>query len=57
MKKQNRPNQKPSVVARAQSTIVFCGDAEQVSEGFALALEAMDANADLLMRETLPKQH
>jgi hypothetical protein len=35
--------------ARADSTIVFCGDAQEVSDGFALALEAMAANADSLM--------
>jgi len=35
--------------ARADSFIVFCGDAQEVSDGFALALEAMAANADSLM--------
>ena len=35
--------------ARADSFIVFCGDAQEVSDGFALALKAMAANADLLI--------
>ncbi|WP_456727458.1 hypothetical protein [Bradyrhizobium sp. USDA 3364] len=35
--------------ARAHRTIVICGDAAQVSAGFALALDAMDANAEVLM--------
>ena len=35
--------------ARADSFLVFCGDAREVSDGFALALEAMAANADSLM--------
>jgi len=34
--------------------IVFCGDAQQVSEGFALALNAMEANADALMMGAEP---
>jgi hypothetical protein len=34
--------------------IVFCGDAQQVSEGFALALSAMEANAEVLMMGTEP---
>jgi hypothetical protein len=43
--------------ARANSIIVFCGDAQQVRDGFALALDAMEANADSLMMgtELLPK--
>jgi pyruvate/2-oxoacid:ferredoxin oxidoreductase beta subunit len=32
-----------------KSVIVFFGDAQQVSAGFALALSAMEANADVLM--------
>ena len=53
MKKQNQSNLNPSRLSiRAESAIVFCGDAQQVSEGFALALEAIDANAELLIRET-----
>jgi hypothetical protein len=32
--------------------IVFCGDAQQISDGFALALYAMEANADSLMMST-----
>ena len=35
--------------AGADSFLVFCGDAREVSHGFALALEAMAANADSLM--------
>jgi hypothetical protein len=34
--------------ALSRETIVFCGDAEQVSAGFALALSAMEAHPDLL---------
>ena len=37
-----------------RSMIVFHGDAQQVSDGFALALEAMAANADLLMTHPEP---
>jgi len=36
-------------IAECDSTIVFCGDAQQVSHGFALALNAMESNADALM--------
>ena len=36
-------------IAECDSTIVFCGDAQQVSDGFALALNAMESNADALM--------
>jgi hypothetical protein len=36
----------------SDSVIVFCGDARQISDGFALALYAMEANADLLMMST-----
>jgi hypothetical protein len=36
----------------SDSVIVFCGDAQQISNGFALALNAMEANADLLMMST-----
>jgi hypothetical protein len=34
--------------------IVFCGDAQQVSDGFALALNAMESHAHLLMMGTEP---
>jgi hypothetical protein len=40
--------------ARTNSFIVFCGDAQQVRNGFALALNAMEANADSLMMGTEP---
>jgi hypothetical protein len=53
-----RPSRARSI-ARADdnSIIVFCGDAQQVRDGFALALDAMEANADSLMMgtEQLPK--
>ena len=38
----------------ANSMIVFCGDAQQVSDGFALALNAMESHAHLLMMGTEP---
>ena len=41
-------------IAECDSTIVFCGDAQQVSYGFALALNAMESNADALMRGIEP---
>jgi hypothetical protein len=36
----------------SDSVIVFCGDAQQISDGFALALYAMEANAHSLMMST-----
>jgi hypothetical protein len=39
----------PQTPATESRTIVFCDDAEQVSAGFALALNLMETNADLLM--------
>ena len=40
------------------STIIFCGDAEQVSAGFALALNMMEVHADLLITTLQPtSQH
>ncbi|WFU38406.1 hypothetical protein QA640_28775 [Bradyrhizobium sp. CB82] len=36
-------------VMKPRDVIVFCGDAEQVRAGFALALHAMQARDDLLM--------
>ena len=52
--------QKAGVITPActSSFIVFCGDAQQVRDGFALALNAMEANADSLMMgtEPLPKR-
>ncbi|MGL3212836.1 hypothetical protein E3H11_36690 [Bradyrhizobium brasilense] len=44
----SRDEQNARTVARSHQTIVFCGDAEQVRTGFALALDAMDAHADVL---------
>ena len=41
-------------IAECDSTIVFCGDAQQVSDGFALALNAMESNADALMMSIEP---
>jgi hypothetical protein len=40
--------------SRECSTIVFCGDAEQVSAGFALALNVMEVHADLLITTLQP---
>jgi hypothetical protein len=40
--------------SRECSTIVFCGDAELVSEGFALALNVMEVHADLLITSLEP---
>jgi len=55
VKESNRPTSKSSIArSRTESSIVFCGDAQQVSDGFALALELMAANADLLPIETEP---
>jgi hypothetical protein len=48
----------PTVLhSRARSTIVFCGDSEQVGAGFALALAVMEAHEDLLIMglESNPK--
>jgi hypothetical protein len=44
-----RSGQRPIVPECADSVVVFCGDAQQVSEGFALALEVMEVNADSLV--------
>jgi hypothetical protein len=43
--------------SRERSTIVFCGDAEQVGAGFALALAVMKAHENLLIMslESNPK--
>ena len=43
------PSAERSIATEWDSTIVFCGDAQQVSYGFALALNAMESNADALM--------
>jgi hypothetical protein len=44
-----RPRERSLAPACANSILVFCGDAQQVSDGFALALNAMESNAHLLM--------
>jgi hypothetical protein len=49
-----RSRERPGTPAPTNSMIVFCGDAQQVSEGFALALSAMEANAEALMMGTEP---
>jgi hypothetical protein len=36
------------------ATIVYCGDAMPVSEGFAIAPAAMEANANRLMNVVMP---
>ena len=40
--------QQSVVRSRKRRTVVFYGDAEQVSAGFALALNVMESHADLL---------
>jgi hypothetical protein len=35
-------------------TVVFCGDAEQVGAGFALALALMEANEEFLIMSSKP---
>ena len=52
MKESN--SQASTTRSRAVSGIVFCGDAEQLQIGFALALEAMAATPDLLTMEAEP---
>ncbi len=49
-----RPRERPLAPACANSILVFCGDAQQVSDGFALALNAMESNAHLLTMCTEP---
>ena len=47
----NERRREPSVGGSCKrSTVVFCGDAEQVNVGFALALAVMEAHEDLLLR-------
>jgi hypothetical protein len=36
-----------------RSTVVFFGDAQRISKGFALSLDAMAANEDLLITEAM----
>ena len=45
------------VRSRESTTVVFCGDAEQVCAGFALALAVMEAHENLLVEspESDPK--
>ena len=43
--------------SRQRPTVVFCGDAEQVSVGFALALDLMESHADLLPMSPEPAPH
>jgi hypothetical protein len=38
----------PAVLHRESSTIVYCGTAQDVSEGFAIALRAMGVEANFL---------
>jgi hypothetical protein len=42
-------DQEEQAAVRSRHTIVFYGDPEQVSVGFALALDAMDAHANQLI--------
>lgn len=49
-----RSRERSIAPACGDSIIVFCGDAQQVSDGFALAFNAMEANADLLIMGTEP---
>jgi hypothetical protein len=36
------------------SFVVYCGNAQQVSEGFAIALRAMGVGADILLADDAP---
>ena len=53
----NVPRQQSDVRSRKRPTVVFCGDAEQVSAGFALALDLMEFHADLLTMSPEPAPH
>ena len=44
----------PPAITDAKSTVVYCSDAEDVREGFWLALSLMQASGDLLMPEAAP---
>jgi hypothetical protein len=44
----HREGQQSPADPREASTVVFCGDAEQVSAAFVLALKVMQAHADFL---------
>jgi len=59
-KSRHRANVSPqqsAVRSRKRPTVVFCGDAEQVSVGFALALDLMESHADLLTMSPEPAPH
>ena len=49
----DQPNSQP-VTADADSTVVYCGDAESVREGFLLALGVMQASSNLLLSDIAP---
>jgi hypothetical protein len=49
-----RSRERSIASACGDSIVVFCGDAQQVSDGFAMALNAMVANADLWTMGTEP---
>jgi hypothetical protein len=42
------------VAPEGNSTVVFCGDAETIHEGFSLALSLMQASSNLLLPEIAP---
>lgn len=44
-----RSDRQAPIAATTESTVVFFGGARIVSEGFALALDAMTANVDLFI--------
>jgi hypothetical protein len=48
------PDAAPIDCARAGSSVVFFGSPERISEGFAIALRAMGAGADILPAEPTP---
>ena len=49
-----RSRQRSLAPPGANSMIVFYGDAQKISDGFALALNAMESNAHLLMMGSEP---
>jgi hypothetical protein len=53
----NVSRQQSAVRSRKPPIVVFCGDAEQVSVGFALALDLMESHADLLTMSPEPAPH
>jgi hypothetical protein len=46
------PGQRQGASACANSFIVFCGDTQEVCDGFALALSAIEDNRELLLMST-----